>query len=69
MKTKLAEQSLANAFRGRRFWAKFVGRPPGARVDKGEGMSLWENTGREEDFVPIMGTTIIVGERKVEGEQ
>jgi hypothetical protein len=38
-------------------------------VDKGEGMSLWENTGRDEDFVLIIGTTIIVGEREVEGEQ
>ena len=26
-------------FRGSRFWAKFVGRLPGARVDKGERMS------------------------------
>jgi hypothetical protein len=29
-------------------------------VNKGERMSCWENTGREEDSVPIMGTTLSV---------
>jgi hypothetical protein len=29
----------------------------GTRVNKGERMRCWENTGRDEGSVPIMGTT------------
>ena len=41
---------------------------PRTPVNKGERMSCWENTGREEGSVPIMGTTLSVGKREVEGE-
>jgi hypothetical protein len=37
-------------------------------VNKGEKMSRWANTGPEEGSVPIMGTTLSVGKREVEGE-
>jgi hypothetical protein len=41
---------------------------PRTPVNKGERMSCWENTGRDEGSVPIMGTTLSVGKREVEGE-
>jgi hypothetical protein len=42
---------------------------PRTRVNKGERISCWENTGRYEGSVPIMGTTTqSVGKREVEGE-
>ena len=37
-------------------------------VNKGERMHCWENTGSDEGSVPIMGTTLSVGKREVEGE-
>jgi len=40
----------------------------GTWVNKGERMRCGENTGREEGSVPIMGTTLSVGKREVEGE-
>jgi hypothetical protein len=41
---------------------------PRTPVNKGERMSCWENTGRDEGSVPIMRTTQSVGKREVEGE-
>jgi hypothetical protein len=41
---------------------------PRNRVNKAERMSCWENTGREEGSVPIMGITQSVGKREVECE-
>ena len=48
--------------------AKFVGRLPGTRVDKGERMSCWVNAGRDEDSAPIMEITQSVGKQEVECE-
>jgi uncharacterized membrane protein HdeD (DUF308 family) len=45
---------------------KSVGRLPGTRLNKGERMSRWGNTGREEGSVPIMGATRSVGKREVQ---
>src|SRR5215208_2204304 len=41
---------------------------PHTRVNKGERMRCWKNTGRDEGSVPIMGTTLSVGKREVECE-
>jgi hypothetical protein len=41
---------------------------PHSQVNKGERMSGWGNTGRDEGSVPIMGITQSVGKREVEGE-
>src|SRR5919107_2653935 len=41
---------------------------PRTPVNKGERMSCWKNTGRDEGSVSIMGTTLSVGKREVEGE-
>src|SRR5215212_403522 len=41
---------------------------PHTRVNKGERMSRWGNTGRDEGSVPIMGITQSVGKREVECE-
>lgn len=41
----------------------------GTRVNKGERMSRWGNTGRYEGSVPIMGTARSLGKREVECEQ
>ena len=41
---------------------------PRTWVNKGERMRCWENTGRDEGSMPIMGTTQSVGKREVEGE-
>jgi hypothetical protein len=37
-------------------------------VNKGERMHCRRNTGYHEGSVPIMGTTLSVGKREVEGE-
>jgi hypothetical protein len=37
-------------------------------VNKGERMGCWENTGRDEGSVLIMGITQSVGKREVECE-
>jgi hypothetical protein len=58
-------------------WANFGESPldelrritlPRALVNKGERMSCWENTGRDEGSVLIMGITQSVGKREVECE-
>jgi hypothetical protein len=41
---------------------------PHSQVTKGERMRCWENTGRDEGSVPIMGIKLSVGKREVEGE-
>jgi hypothetical protein len=41
---------------------------PRTLVNKGERMSCWENTGRDEGSVLIMGITQSVGKREVECE-